>query len=187
MAGRLAADKIADLLHGAGNVGVMGIEFGRPGNLLREQSFEQELSSRYKKIQVVQRINGTTNLFQEQQSAADLIDEPIKINAIVAFSATATRGAFYALKAKSTYPRPHLIGFDQGLVVPLIDHELDAVIGPTAWQIGQTVARLACERANGGKWGGPYILSPTVLTAENYSTSDFDAQLGHRGWWEDEE
>ena len=187
LAGKLAADKVAELLHGAGSVAVLGIDFGQPSSLAREQSFERALTSRYKDIHVVERKNGTTNLFQEQQTAADLLSESIHVDAIVALSASATRGAFYALKAKYAHPPLHLVGFDQDLVVPLIDHEMDAVIGLRATDIGQTVARLACDRINGKKWDGPYVLSPVVLTPETYPATDVERQLHGGGWWKGEE
>lgn len=186
-AGRLAAGKVADLLHGAGSVAVMGIDFGQPSSVEREQSFEQELSAQYNHIHVVRRETGTINLFQEQQAATDLLNGSVHIDAIVALSASATRGAFYALKSKYVHPALHLIGFDQDLIVPLIDHQMDAVIGLRAYDIGQLVARLACERAHGEKWGGPYVLSPFILTPSNYRSAYAEKQLQNGGWWESDQ
>ena len=187
MAGRLAADKLAEVLHGTGNVAVIGIDFTQPSSLDRERSFEQELRNRFRSIHVVQRRNGTTNLSQEQQTADDVLNQSGRLDAIVALSASATRGAFYALRARYLHPPMHLIGFDQDLVVPLVDHEMDAVIGVRGNEIGQTVARLACDHAHGNKWGGPYVLSPVVLTPDNYGPSDIERELHGGGWWRGEE
>lgn len=186
LAGRLAAEKIAELLHGAGNVAVMGIDFGQPSSVERDQSFEQELSSRYERIHVIRRETGTINLFQEQQAATDLLNGSVHIDAIVALSASATRGAFYALKSKYLHPSLHLVGFDQDLIVPLINHQMDAVVGLRAFDIGQLIARLACERSRGGKWAGPYVLKPFVFTETNYGSPDAERQLRNGGWWEGE-
>ncbi len=62
---------------------------------------------------------------------------------------------------------------------------MDAVIGLRASDIGQTVTRLVCDREKGGTWGGPYVLSPIVITPDNYETPDVHLQWDWdtTPWW----
>ncbi len=104
MGGKLAADKLDQVLRGEGNVAIMGLDFSQPRTFTRDQALEQELTNRFKGIHVIERMNGTTNLFQEQQTAVDLLNRSTRIDAIVALNATSSRGLFYALKAMPSIP-----------------------------------------------------------------------------------
>jgi len=182
-AGKMAADEVAAVLHNNGRIAIMGLDFREASNLERERWFEQELASISSNLKVVQRRNGTMNLYQEQQTADDLLSEEPHIDALVTLTSASTRGAFYAMKAREIRSSVHIIGFDQDLLQPLIDREIDAVVGVRANDMGRLIAKLVCERLQGRSWNGSYTLSPILLTADTLGPAEIEQQLHGGGWW----
>lgn len=183
LAGRIAARKLAEVLHNKGQIAIMGLDFRQAGNLERELWFEQELANTSGKLKVVQRRNGTANLYQEQQIAEDLLDEESHIDALVALTSASTRGALYAVKARGIKSGVHIIGFDQDLLLPIVDREIDGVVGIRANDMGRLVGRLVCDRLKGKGWNSSYTLPPILLTADTLGITDIEQQLHGGGWW----
>jgi ribose transport system substrate-binding protein len=182
LGGRLAARKIGEILHGKGKLAVMGIDLSRSISVVRDHAFEQELAARFPDIQVVQRTHGSTNLFEEQQSAENLLSLNGYLDAIVALSSFATWGAFYALDARHPTHKIHLVGFDQDLTLPVRNGEIDAIVAVKANDAGSLVSKLVCEHLVGKPWGGPYTTSPFLITSDNYKTPEVSRQLAY-DWW----
>jgi ABC-type sugar transport system substrate-binding protein len=183
LAGRIAARKVAEVLHDKGQIAIMGLDFRQTSNLERELSFEQELSNISGKLEVVQRRSGTTNLYQEQQTAEDLLGEEPHIDALVALTSASTRGALYAMKARQIKSGVHIMGFDQDLLLPIVDREIDGVVGIRANEMGRLVGRLVCDRLEGKEWNGSYTLPPVLFTADTLGITDIEQQLHGGGWW----
>jgi ribose transport system substrate-binding protein len=181
--GRLAAQKVGDVLHGKGTIAVMGVDLSATSILTREHAFEQELSTRFPSIRVVQRTHGSTNLFEEQQSAEELLAGDDNLDAIVALTSFATRGAFYAVDARRPKHHLHIIGFDQDLTIPIRDGEIDGVVAQRANDIGKLVSQLACDHLEGKSWGGPHVLTPFLITPANVNTAEVWSQM-NLAWWE---
>ena len=186
LAGSIAARKVAEVLHGKGQIAIMGLDFRQNNNLERERWFEQELANTSGKLKVVRRRNGTTNLYQEQQTAEQLLGEEPHIDALVTLTAASTRGALYAMKARHIRSGVHIIGFDQDLLLPIVDREIDGVVGVRAYEIGRLVGRLVCDRLEGKGWDGSYILPPILFTADTLGIADIEQQLHGGGWWQGE-
>jgi ribose transport system substrate-binding protein len=183
LAGRIAARKVAEVLHNKGQIAIMGLDFRQSSNLEREFWLEQELANISGRLKVVQRRNGTANLYQEQQIAENLLDEEPRIDALVALTAASTRGTLYAMKARRIKSGVHIIGFDQDLLLPIVDREIDGVVGIRANDMGRLVGQLACDRLEGKGWNGSYTLPPILLTADTLGIADIEQQLHGGGWW----
>jgi ribose transport system substrate-binding protein len=183
LAGKLAAQKVGEVLHGKGEIALMGLDFRQTSNLERERWFEQELASLSGKLKVVERRNGTTNLYEEQQTAEALLREEHHIDALVTLTSASTRGALYAKKAKGIKFDVHIIGFDQDLLLPIVDREIDAVVGIRASEMGRLVGRLVCDRLEGKEWNSSYTLPPILFTADTLGIADIEQQLHGGGWW----
>ena len=79
---------------------------------------------------------------QEQETAESLLQSGVNFDAIVALSAEATRGAYYALIEFNRAGTIRLIGFDQDMLPPIRNGGLDSVIAQDTYEIG----RLAIEQ-----------------------------------------
>ena len=181
--GRLAAEKVGGVLHGKGTIAVMGVDPSAASILTREHAFEQELSTRFPSLRVVQRTHGSTNLFEEQQSAEELLAGDENLDAIVALTSFATRGAFYAIDARHPKRHIHIIGFDQDLTVPIRDGEIDGVVAQRANDIGKLVSQLACDHLKRKPWGGPHLVTPFLITPANVNSAQVWNQM-NLAWWE---
>ena len=181
--GRLAAEKVGDALHGKGHVAVMGVDLSAANILAREHAFEQELSTRFPGIRVVQRTRGSINLFEEQQSAEELLAGDDHLDAIVALTSFATRGAFYAVDARRPKHHLHIIGFDQDLILPIPGGEIDGVVAQRANDIGKLVSQLACDHLEGKPWGSPRLVRPFLITPANVNSAEVRSQM-NLAWWE---
>jgi len=181
--GRLAAEKVGEVLHGKGSIAVMGVDLSSASILTREHAFEQELSTRFPNMRVVQRTHGSTNLFEEQQSAEELLAGDDHLDAIVALTSFATRGAFYAVDARRPKHHLHILGFDQDLTVPIWDAEIDGVVAQKTNDMGKLVSRLACDHLNGKPWGSPHLVTPFLITPANVNSAEAASQM-NLAWWE---
>lgn len=183
MGGRLASEKIGAVLQGKGTVAVMGVDLSAANILTREHAFEQELSTRFPRIRVVQRTHGSINLFEEQQSAEELLADNDHLDAIVALTSFATRAAFYAVDARRPKHHVHIVGFDQDLTVPIRDGEIDGVVAQRSNDIGKLVSRLACDHQERKPWGSPYLVTPLLITPGNVNSAEVRSQMNLQ-WWE---
>ena len=181
--GRLAAEKVGGVLSGKGTIAVMGVDLSATSILTREHAFEQELSTRFPGIRVVQRTHGSTNLFEEQQSAEELLAGDENLDAIVALTSFATRGAFYAIDAQRPKRHIHIFGFDQDLTVPIRDGEIDGVVAQRPNDIGKLVSQLACDHLERKPWGGPRLVTPFLMTPANVNSTEVWNQM-NLAWWE---
>ena len=184
--GRLAAEKVGDVLHGKGTVAVMGVDLSAASILTREHAFEQELATRFPGIRVVQRTHGSINLFEEQQSAEELLAGDDHLDAIVALTSFATRGAFYAVDARRPKHRVHIIGFDQDLTVPIGNGQIDGVVAQRANDIGKLGSQLACDHLEGKPWGQPHLVTPFLITPVNVNSAEVWSQM-NRAWWKSDD
>jgi ribose transport system substrate-binding protein len=123
------------------------------------------------------------NLFEEQQSAEELLAGDDHLDAIVALTSSATRGAFYAVDARRPKHHLHIIGFDQDLTLPIRDGEIDGVVAQRANDIGKVVSQLACDHLEGKPWGSPHLLTPFLITPANVNSAEVRSQM-NRAWWE---
>ena len=84
-AGRIAGQRLAAVLHGQGQVAILGINDDIAGNIARTHSLEQFLAANYPRIHLVKK-SGAFNLPHEQQVASETIKENPNLDAIVALT-----------------------------------------------------------------------------------------------------
>ena len=165
----------------------MGVDLSAASILTREHAFEQELSTRFPRMRVVQRTHGSINLFEEQQSAEELLASDDHLDAIVALTSFATRGAFYAVDARHPKHHVHIIGFDQNLTAPIRDGGIDGVIAQRANDIGKLVSQLACDHLEGKPWGSARVVRPLLITPANVNSAEVRGQMNLAWWASDDE
>ena len=104
---------------------------------LRDRSFEDTLAAEFPRIRVVARRPGQASAAQEQETTEELFRSGTAFDALVALSAEATRGAYYALIEFNRAGTIHLIGFDQDLLPPIRNGGLDSVVAQDTYEIGR--------------------------------------------------
>jgi ribose transport system substrate-binding protein len=180
--GRLAARRLGTILSGQGTVAVLGLDPKLRSMSLRDRSFEDTLAAEFPRIRLVARRPGQASAAQEQETAEELFQSGIKVDALVALSADATRGAYYALIEFSRAGTTRLIGFDQDLLPPIRNGGLDSVVAQDTYEIG----RLAIEQIDGEMRGAQIaekrVVQPKLLTRENIDSPEMRPALTAH-WW----
>jgi ribose transport system substrate-binding protein len=180
--GRLATRRLGAILAGQGTVAVLGLDPKLRSMSLRDRSFEDTLAAEFPRIRLVARRPGQASAAQEQETAEELFQSGIKVDALVALSADATRGAYYALIEFNRAGTTRLIGFDQDLLPPIRNGGLDSVVAQDTYEIG----RLAIEQIDGEMRGGQIaekrVVQPKLLTRENIDSPEMRPVLKAH-WW----
>lgn len=185
MAGQIAGRRIGTILHGQGNVAIVGIRPQLTSLVERERSLEATLVREFPEIHVVVRRFGLASAPQEQLSASEILSSGERIDAIAALTLGATRGAYYALVATGREKTVKLVGFDQDLIPPLRTGGIDAVVAQNTYSMG----RIAIERLDQEKHGiatqGITRVPPVLMTRENIDSVEIHAILD-LSWWKDQ-
>jgi ribose transport system substrate-binding protein len=185
--GRLAAERIGELLHGKGNVALLGINPDVLGITMRARAFEQTLAARYPGIRIIEKRSGTFNVLHERQTAEELLRSDTAIDACVALLWTTLDGLFSALDNMPPRPSMKIIAFDTVGDPPFQQRpDLDCIIQADTKQMGL----LAIERIHASRKGQtvPAIthLKPRIITRDNLNSPEIADMLsfdGNPGRW----
>jgi ribose transport system substrate-binding protein len=169
--GRIAAQRLAAMLHGQGSVAVLGISPDISGIMTRARSLEQFLTKDYPNIRVLVKRMGSFNVPHEQQLAEETLKDNPGLNAIVALTSTSTRGALAAIGSSEFGHDVKVISFDPdslGFDNPAVD---SFVIEDTE-RMGAEAVRLIVEKTHGH--GEPAVtqFEPVLVTRENVDTAE---------------
>jgi ribose transport system substrate-binding protein len=181
--GRLAARRLGLILEGQGAVAVLGLDPKLRSMSLRDRSFEDTLASEFPRIHVVARRPGQASAAQEQETTEELFQGGTALDALVALSADATRGAYYALIELNRAGITRLIGFDQDLLPPIRNGGLDSVVAQDTYEIGKLAIEQIEQKLHGSRIPDKLMVQPRLLTRENIDAPEMrDVLTAH--WWE---
>jgi ribose transport system substrate-binding protein len=177
-AGRMAATRIGAILHGKGTVAILGIDPDISGVLNRVRSFESVLAAEYPEIRVMEKRIGSFNVPYEQQIAEEVLTDSPHLNAILAVTTDATRGAYSALTELHRAGNVKLVGCDQDLLLPLRTGEIDSVIAEDTYQMGYRAIELLALEREGKAVPALTKIKPRLVTKENLNSPEIRRMLG---------
>jgi ribose transport system substrate-binding protein len=166
----LAANRVAELLHGRGSIAIMGINPRLESGVSREASFERALALRAPDIRIVVRRFGSELVTPQQQLAQQILERADPVNAIVALTGTATRGAFYAELVENPQLKIPLVGFDQDLLTPILTGDVDSIVVQDTRTIGQVAMRNLLSQMRGESVQGITRIPPLLLTRQTFNS-----------------
>lgn len=176
--GQLAAHRVASVLQGKGSIALLGIDPKLQGVTTRERSFEETLKREAPGIRIaIREFDDDLSVPHEQQIAEDVLDSTSSIDAIVALSSSATRGAYYAKLDSAKNSHIVLIGFDQDLLPPIRSGEIDSVVIQNAPEIGRRAMENILRRLNHQDVPSVITVQPVLLTRQN-----LDSTWTHAMW-----
>jgi len=170
--GQLAARRIGLVLKGHGSVAILGIGKQLTSTAERARSLESTLAEEFPEIHIVFRSLALPTVSQEQQVAERLLVEGEHVDAIFALSEASTRGAFYALIEFNRTRTTPLVGFDQTLLAPIHNGEIDSIVILNTYRMGCAAMKLMAEEIRGSAEAKYVIVQPQLVTRE---TIDSDA------------
>ncbi len=173
--GQLAARRAAELMHGQGELALIGINTDIAGIVERAQSFEQTLARSYPKIHIAVRRLGTFNFGHEQEGVEEMLRTNADLKVIVALTAPATRGA---ISTNSNFAKCEVkvIGFDPESL-PFENPKLDSVIVQNTLGMGERAVQLIHARLQGQSFPPPTEFEPLLVTRENAGSPQVQKML----------
>lgn len=187
LGGRMAAQRVAGLLHGRGTVALLGINPDITGIMTRAHAFELQLAHSAPGIEIVERHAGSLNASHEQQVAEDTLRAHPNLDAIVALTWETADGALRALESDGNTRPTHIVAFDC-TGVPAFDQwkRLDSLIQQNTRAMGQKAVEALSTRLRGGAMPADIKLPPRLITRESANTADvrdmFSADLELWNW-----
>ena len=180
--GQIAARRVGLILHGKGNIAIVGIQPELNSNTVRERSFETTISREFPGIHVVARRLGLSSVPQEQHNAEELLAGSESPDAIVALSLASTRGTYYALAEFAKVRAIKLVGFDQDLIPPIRDGGIDSVVLQNTFEMGRIAVELMNREIHGGARSEAVRVQPVLMTRENVDSVEIRRIL-NLSWW----
>lgn len=169
--GRIAAQRVALLLHGEGSVAVIGINPNIAGIMIRAHSFEQYLAANYPKIHIVEKRMGSFNVPHEQEVSEEILKNNAQLDAIVALMWSSVRGAVSTIDSDADHRPIKVIGFDpDGLSFGT--SSLDSVIVQNTRQMGYMAVEAIDQGLRGQPMPALVKLNPLLVTRENQGSPE---------------
>nr|WP_184220595.1 substrate-binding domain-containing protein [Granulicella aggregans] len=165
--GRLAAVRVAELVHGQGQIALIGVNPDIAGVVLRANSLELNLTALYPKVHIVVRRMGTFNFEHEQEGAEEVLKENPDLDVIVALTSTSTRGAISSIESEHPSRLVRVIGFDPDTIA-FDNASLDSVIVQNTRKMGDQAVRLIHARLGGQRFAASVMLQPILVTRQNF-------------------
>jgi ribose transport system substrate-binding protein len=168
-AGRIAAGRLAALLHGTGTVAILGINPDIAGTLLRARSFEKHLAQMCPDVRVIDKRVGSFNVSHEQQAAEEALKAAPHLDAIISLSASTTQGVLSTIGSNPEYSAVKVIGFDPD-PVEFSSANLDSLILEDMPQMGARAIDLINDERQGKPVPSQIEVEPMLVTRENVSS-----------------
>lgn len=188
-AGRLAAERVAQLLHGRGTVALLGIDPDVLGVTTRARVLEETLAAKYPDIRVVANRMGSFNVLRERQTAEELLASHEDVDVCVALLWTTLDGLFSAIDSLHPSHPFKIIGFDLAGDPPFDQREnLDCVIQANTKLMGEKAIEQIHAIRQGRSVSPLITIKPVMITRENLHSAQvrqavtFDWSLGRWTW-----
>lgn len=167
--GRLAADRMREILHGNGAVAVLGLDPDMPGTVERARAFREELAASAPRIHILLEQPGGFKLGQSEQDSETLLDTQPGLNAIFTVNVNALRGSYIALKTLQKVSQVRLIGCGQDL--DLLSYvrkgEIDSIVAENTYAMGLDALHAIEIESRGRSAVPPARIEPFLVTREN--------------------
>lgn len=188
-AGRLAAERVAQLLHGRGTVALLGIDPDVLGVTTRARIFEETLVEKYPGVRIVEKRMGSYNVLRERQTAEELLASNADVDVCVALLWTTLDGLFSAIDSLHPSHAVKMIGFDLAGDPPFEQRDnLDCVIQADTKLMGQKAIEQIHAMREGQSVAPVVLVKPVMITRQNLHSAEvrrvttFDWSLGRWTW-----
>ncbi len=172
--GRVAAERVAQVVGKSGQVAIVGVDRGIPETLARANSFLRAMAE-YPEIRVVTETRGAVQTMEAEQSARELVSAFPDLKAIFAVSANATQGVMLALQDIDPRRTILLIGSDRDLFLAMNLHQgkLDSLVTVDGYRMGYLAVQAALVGIRDRSLPAPEKLPVRLLTRESLRRGDY--------------
>ena len=178
-AGKMAARRLGELLHGKGTVAEIQHAPGSQSTGERERGFESVMASDFPNIHIVARQYSMSDRAKGMTVTENILTANPDLTGLFASSEPSSVGAAQALKARGLNGKIRFVAFDssQGLVDSLKDGTIDALVAQDPFRIGFEAVGTLAEKLNGGQPKKLVELPATVISKADLEKPEIHALL----------
>ena len=175
--GELAADRIAKILDGEGEVAMVKVQAGSASTMEREAGFEQRVAKVYPHIKIVDARYGLADFAKSLAVAENMLTAHPKLEAIFASNESSTVGAVQALKQRKSAVK--LVGFDSSaaLIEDLKAGVIDSLVIQDPFRMGYESVKAALDQLDGKPVKKLNPLPPVLVDLAALARPEIQAQL----------
>ncbi len=172
--GELAATELARLIHGKGDIVLIGLARFAPGITRRVRAAERLLANRFPDIHVVGRGIGAYSISRVEAFANNALDSNPSLRAVLSFTAISTRGVHSVLRARSLQRVVTLVGCEQDsdLIGHLGNGEIAALVAENTYRMGYEAVGLISNSWAGRPVPPRSVVPPLLLTKQNLNSPE---------------
>lgn len=167
---RLAAARVALILHGRGAVAILGVNPDVIGIIDRARILVSLLKKESPDIHIIDESTGTFDEDHERQTAMDLLDRYPNVDAIVALSSATTSGVLDAMSERGMVAsKIKIVAFDRDDDERLLfdTPSLDSIVMEDTEQMGAEAARQILGELHGRPMCSIQRFKPVLVTRDN--------------------
>jgi len=167
--GTTGARRLAELLHGKGDVALIAVAPGGASTLAREQGFKDTLAKEFPGIKLVAWQYGMADYARSLAVTEDILAAHPSVDGIFASNESSTVGAVQALKARELAGKVKLVGFDSSpaLLDDLRAGNIDSLIVQDPFHMAFEGLKTLIDNRAGRKPPQRIDLPPTLVTRDN--------------------
>ncbi len=166
--GRIAADRIATITGGSGQVAIIGLDRAKPETLERAESFTQAIKA-HPGIEIVAQTSGSIQTLEVEQSTREILSSFPNLKILFAVSADAAQAALLVLQDTQTARKIAVVGCDRDWFLSdnLVDGTIDSLVTANGYQIGYLAVQAALDGTRGRSLAPPVRVGAVLLTRES--------------------
>lgn len=176
--GRMAARRLGQVLGGTGKVGVIGFMPGSASTMERESGFEEELKSKFPRMQLVGMQFGMADRAKAMAATENLLTAHPDLAGLFADNESSSSGTVQALKSRKNRS-VKLVAFDASdqLVADLKDGWIDSLVLQDPYRMGYESASAIVRKLKGESPAQRLDLPATLATGEEVASGTVPKQL----------
>ena len=149
--GEIAAERLAEIIGGKGNVAILGVKKGSVSTDEREEGFQSVIKNKYPNIKIVDFLYGEADRAKSADKAEDIITRHPDLNGIFASNESSAVGALRAINVKAVQGKVKLVGFDASpdLIAAVKGGIIDSLVVQDPYKMGyEGVKAVLNKKAN---------------------------------------
>lgn len=182
-AGCTAARRLAPLVAGKGDVGMVMQKPGGMSTVQRERGFEETLGKEFPGVKIVARQFSMGDRAKARAAAENILTAHPNLAGIFASSEASSIGAIQAIKSRNLAGKIKLVTFDfsDAHVEALKDGTIDVMLVQDPFRIGYEAVKSLADRLNGGTPGKRLDLPARIIVKSDLQKPEVQKLL-FPGW-----
>lgn len=170
--GRLIAQRVKEIVHGDGEVAILGLRSEIPGNIERADAIGDALKRSAPDLEITKKSMESYSISYEQLEAGEFIRSHPRLKVIVALNSQETFAVAAAVRSENAMQRIKIIGCDQTLALFLMLRAgaLDSMVVQDMRSMGRQAIDILARDRNGLPAPAVTVVKPLLLTTANIDT-----------------